>query len=310
MSDILVFSEKQELLCEMLGKACEIALAGQRIIAAGWGLAADYARYGADKAYIIDELAEDATVESVVPALNGLIKRETISVVLVGATKRGKEISARLGALQDALGITDCKDIAIDQDAVEVQRMIYGGMAVRRERITRYPIIVSVPPRTFKRVERDKPIDFEQLALDQERKTKLIERKPNQVGTVNVEEADTLIVVGRGFGKEEDLALARELAGLVGGVLACTRPIAEDYHWMPEEVYVGLTGKSSKAKLHFSIGTSGQIQYVAGITDAGAIVSIDSNEKAPIWSATDYGIKGDLYSILPALNAEIRKAKG
>ncbi len=310
MSNILVFSEKQELLYEMLSKACQLAGAGQTVIAAGWGSAEVYAKYGADKVYIIDELALNAQVESIVPALNGLIETNAVAIIMVGATKRGKEIAARLGALQDALCITDCKDIRVEGDTVTVQRMIYGGMALQTEKISRYPVIVSVPQKNFKKAECEKAIVSEGVILTGDSRVKVVERKANLQQTVNVEEAEILIVVGRGFEKKEDLALAQELADAVGGVVGCTRPIAEDYHWMEEGLYVGLTGKSSRAKLHFSIGTSGQIQYVAGINDAGTIVSIDSNEKAPIWNATDYGIIGDLYAILPALTNEIRKARG
>ena len=152
-------------------------------------------------------------------------------------------------------------------------------------------------------------IRSEAMSIPTDSKINLIERKTSCIQVVDVEAADRVVVVGRGFEKKEDLSMAQELADVIGGVLACTRPIAEDYRWMPEGVYVGLTGKSSKGKLNISLGASGQIHYVAGIVDANVTVAIDANEQAPIWNATDYGIVGDLYSILPELIAEIKKNK-
>jgi len=305
---VLVFSEKKELLWEMLGKASELAEGNGIAIAAGWGNVEEYAKHGADKVFIIDELDGDTTFESVVPALNSIIEKESVTVVMIGATKRGKEIAARLGAIQNAMGVTDCRDIRINDSAVITKRSIYGGMAILTEKITKLPVIVTVPPRTFKKNELEKAAIFDRLLISRDERIKVLERRPNEVEDVNVEDADILIVVGRGVEKQEDLALFQELAEVVGGTLACTRPIAEDNKWMSPERFIGHTGKMSKAKLVFSVATSGQVQYVAGIRDAEVAVAINNDDKALIWRETDYGIIGDLYETLPALTEAFRKA--
>ena len=116
---------------------------------------------------------------------------------------------------------------------------------------------------------------------------------------VDVTTAEKLVCVGRGIGKREDMKLAFDLAAAIGGEVACTRSIAEDYHWLPAENYVGLSGQKVKPMLYLGMGVSGQVQHVAGIRDSKIIVAIDINENAPIFSAADYGIVGDLYEIVP-----------
>ena len=99
--------------------------------------------------------------------------------------------------------------------------------------------------------------------------------------------------------------MAEEFAAAIGAELGCTRSIAEELHWLPNEVYIGISGQTIRPELYLAIGISGQIQHVAGIRDAGTVVAIDKNENAPIFKAADYGIVGDLYEILPLLTKAI-----
>jgi electron transfer flavoprotein alpha subunit len=116
--------------------------------------------------------------------------------------------------------------------------------------------------------------------------------------------------VGRGLDKKEDLKLAEDLAGVLGGAVGCTRSIAEDYGWMPEATYIGLSGRTIRPKLYISLGVSGQVQHVAGIRDSKIIVGIDTNENAPIFAAADYGIVGDLHEAAPLLTAALKERIG
>jgi electron transfer flavoprotein alpha subunit len=117
-----------------------------------------------------------------------------------------------------------------------------------------------------------------------------------------------VVCVGRGVAKQEDLALVKELAKVLGGEVACSRPIAEEMHWLPEEVYLGISGKKVKPDLYVGIGVSGQIQHVTGIRDSKVIFAINRDENAPIFEAADYGIVGDLYQVVPKLIQELTSA--
>ena len=126
---------------------------------------------------------------------------------------------------------------------------------------------------------------------------------PTQGSSVNLSSAKRIVAVGRGFKAEEDLGLAREFAAAIGAEVACSRPVAEGSGWMPKEVYVGVTGQHVAPAVYVAVGISGQLQHMVGAHDAGAIVVINNDAKAPVFSYADYGIVGDLYEVLPALTA-------
>jgi electron transfer flavoprotein alpha subunit len=108
--------------------------------------------------------------------------------------------------------------------------------------------------------------------------------------------------------KKEDIDLARQLAQALGGEVGCSRPIAEELQWLPEEVYIGISGKKVKPALYLGIGVSGQVQHITGIRDSKVIFAINKDENAPIFEAADYGIVGDLYSVVPMLIDELKAA--
>ena len=125
---------------------------------------------------------------------------------------------------------------------------------------------------------------------------------------MDITEAKIVVCVGRGVEKKEDVELARELARVLGGEVGCSRPVAEELHWLPEEVYLGISGKKIKPDLYVGVGVSGQIQHVTGIRDTKVIFAINKDENAPIFDAADYGIVGDLYQVVPKLIQELKSA--
>jgi electron transfer flavoprotein alpha subunit len=104
----------------------------------------------------------------------------------------------------------------------------------------------------------------------------------------------------------EDLAMIEELARHLGAEIGCTKTPASDWQWFSEERMVGLSGKKCKPSLYISIGISGQIQHTVGIVDSKIIVTVNKDEKAPIFNITDYGIVGDYATVVPALNEKLK----
>jgi electron transfer flavoprotein alpha subunit len=108
-------------------------------------------------------------------------------------------------------------------------------------------------------------------------------------------------------GAKEDLTLIEQFAQTVGGAMGCSRPIAEDLHWLPEDQYVGLSGQKVSPKLYIACGISGQIQHLTGIRSSRIIVAINNDPKAPIFEFSDYGVVGDLYQVIPAIANAIKQ---
>lgn len=130
-------------------------------------------------------------------------------------------------------------------------------------------------------------------------------RSPRAGESVDLAAAATILGVGRGFAKREDLDLGRELAAALGAELACTKSLA-DFEWLPEDRIVGLSGAKTKPDLYLSVGISGQVQHTVGISQAKIIAAVNSDKEAPIFQLADYGIVGDLYQVVPALMEKLK----
>jgi len=126
--------------------------------------------------------------------------------------------------------------------------------------------------------------------------------------TVDLGSAQILVSVGRGIKEEANIPLVQELAAALGAELAASRPIC-DAGWLPMERQVGSSGQTVAPKVYVAVGISGAIQHLVGMKGSQCIVAINKDENAPIFEVADYGIVGDLFEVVPALTAAVRKLK-
>jgi electron transfer flavoprotein alpha subunit len=315
MPEILVFCDRDEVAFELLSKGKELSQKlNMKLSAAVLGKDAerkvdDYFAYGADKIYLgKDALLSDFYTDVYADALYQISQDYDSEVLLVGSTKRGKTLVSRVAQKLGAGCVADAIGIEISDGNLLVSRYALGGNTVSVEAIKTPKKVISVMPRSCELGAKE-PRQGEVINLDlklREPRVKIIERKEKARESVDLEDAEILVCVGRGLAKKEDLELIQELAKAFKGEIGCTKPIATDYQWLSEDRILGLSGKRCKPVLCVSIGVSGTIQHVVGMRDSKIIVAINKDPKAEIFKITDYGIVGDLYKVIPALTEKVK----
>lgn len=312
MAEILVFSEKDEIAFELLSKGRELkeglglrlaaALLGQEVE----GRSSQYFSYGAEKVYLGDSaLLANFYVESYAQALQRVA--EEAQLLLLGSTKRGKELASRVAQKLGAGCITDAIDLRLEGNGLVADRYALGGNTVASQVIKTERKVIAVMPKTFEAL----PLEAGEgqtvrLELElPEPRVRVVERRAKEGEAVSIEEAEALVCIGRGLGAEEDLEMIWELAAALGAEVGCTKSPASDYGWLSEERVVGLSGKKASPRLYVGIGISGQIQHTVGILGSKIIVAINKDPQAPIFKISDYGIVGDLYEVVPRLTERL-----
>ncbi|MCX9083130.1 MAG: electron transfer flavoprotein subunit alpha/FixB family protein [Candidatus Methanoperedens sp.] len=304
---ILIFSDDNETALEILGKGREIADSMKiELGAISFGNEETIFASGADKIYSINIASSSDHIVEVISNLNDQYKPE---IILIGGTKLGKEVAPRIAQRSGVGCATDCIDCSIEKGHLIVKRFVLGGRFLETLRLLRKPLIATLLPGKFiKKVDKTRNGEIIKIPYNPvESKVHILEVKKKAPQELKIEEADIIISVGRGLKKKEDIKLIESLAQALGGAVGCSRSIAADLKWLPEERWVGLSGHKVKPKLYIAIGISGQVQHIAGIRDAKTIIAINNDPNAPIFKACDYGIVGDLYEIVPKLTEKLKK---
>jgi electron transfer flavoprotein alpha subunit len=262
---------------------------------------------GADQVIVLK--GESSWPESYADEIARIFEQDKASVLIVSGTLRGKDLAAKVAASLDVGLVTDAQSIKVSDCFIETTRLMYGGLAVCTEQV-QFPAIVTIPPRSYEEPQPDESRQGNVTVLnvsEWDTRVTVNEVCPIVCQGVDISTARRIVCVGRGIEKQEDLTIPEGLAKVLGAEVACTRGIAEDYHWLPEERYIGISGQKVKPELYIAMGVSGQVQHLAGIRESKVIVAIDTNEKAPIFEAADYGIVGNLYEVVPLLIEKLQK---
>jgi electron transfer flavoprotein alpha subunit len=313
MSGILVYSEKRQVVRELLGKARQVAdEMGTAVAALHLGEStpdnlAELGAWGADTVYTVaSTLLAGMNPETYTDALAGVIAEVKPDLVLVGATKPGLEISARTAARLGAGIASFCVDFDLDADNfVTAQCMIYSGMGKNTYKIKTQPAMATVSPAVFTAVEKGGVAEVTAVSptINPPAMT-ILEYKEKAAAGVRWEDAPMIVDVGQGMNEKENLVVAEELAALFDGQVACTRPISSERDWFPE--WLGLSGKKVHADLCVTLGVSGSIQHVVGIRDSKTIIAVNNDENAGIFSQADYGVVADLHQFVPVFVAALK----
>jgi electron transfer flavoprotein alpha subunit len=317
---VLVYSDNKNLTIEMLHKATELAKeTDKKVTAVIIGKpdeteANELISYGADSVIIAETNLEHYKAEEFTEILENIINETKTEIILIGSNKNGKELASRIAGKIDAGCIIDVTNIYLKDKKLTAERVVYSGNAISVDQFQTSPAVLTVPSKVFDPLTKDdsRKGTIQKLSFTPEKSNSSIkEVSEMKSGGVNVEEAEIIVSCGRGFKNKEDIKLVNDLADVLKGrTVGCSRPIAADLKWLPEEHWIGLSGHKVKPKLYIAAGISGQIQHIAGMRDSGVVVAINKDSEALIFKSADYGIVGDLYSVLPKLTSAIKEKMG
>lgn len=323
---IWVFAEQQNgklngTVLELLAKSQELKEhTGEEISAVLLGkdvshLADTLFAYGADKVILVENDAlANYSARPYEAALTQVAEKYKPSIILYGATSLGRDLAPRLMVSLNTGLTADAIDLGFDKDEVFYQTTpAYGGSILAHIVILEArPQMTTVRPMMFEpiepRVGAKGELITETVTVEADPDYEVLETSPKQDTGDSIEGAQVVVAGGRGIKEESDLASLKELAELLGGKLAASRPLV-DNGWLPHEKQIGQSGAAIKPKYIFNIAISGSVQYQVGMQNSGCIISINHTKGAPIFDISHYGAVADYRSVVPALVEEIKRRK-
>jgi len=279
------------------------------------GLAQQAFSYGVDAIKLCDNATlADFRVEPYAALLSKLADEGKPDVILAATTPRGRDVFATSAVDLNTGVIADATVLEANDGLVRVTRPVYAGklsstVVCKDKR----PQMITLRARAFTAPEPDgsRSGEIEQVApvlAEDAISTKVVDYAIEE-NRVSLDSAKIIVSGGRGVGGPEGFEPVRELAEAFGGALGASRA-AVDAGWIPYAHQVGQTGKVVSPDLYVACGISGAIQHLVGMRTAKVIVAINKDAEASIFRNVHYGVVGDLFKIVPAVTAEVKKRRG
>jgi electron transfer flavoprotein alpha subunit len=243
-------------------------------------------------------------------ALVSTVMQRSPAAVIGPGTDRGNEVLAHVAARLGLPMAANCVSASMG-DPATLTRVRWGGSVLEEARLHGSPVLLTVAPHAVEAA----PIadaEVETVAAGSEAED-LVVRVAERVSTatpgVSLEDAGVVVSGGRGVGSAEGFTVLEELASLLGGAVGCSRAVTSA-GWRPHTDQVGQTGTKVSPELYIACGISGATQHMAGCRGAKKLLAINPDGEASIFANADYAVIGDLHEVVPAISAEIRKARG
>ncbi|WP_129595902.1 electron transfer flavoprotein subunit alpha/FixB family protein [Anaerophilus nitritogenes] len=267
--------------------------------------AVELLHYGVDEVFVYDEEElKHFRIEPYTAVFEDFIKNYQPTIALVGGTTIGRSLAPRTAA-RFKTGLTaDCTilDVEENTDLDQIRPAFGGNIMAHIHTPNHRPQFATVRYKIFSAPDKSDKTNGKITIchIDQEKLISGIHvlevKKKEKVKSI--EDADVVIVAGRAIKKQQDIQMIYQLADLLGGEVAGTRPLIEA-GWIDARRQIGLSGRTVKPKLIITCGVSGAIQFVAGMNNSDCIIAINTDEKASIFNVAHYAVVGDLYEIIP-----------
>jgi electron transfer flavoprotein alpha subunit len=234
-----------------------------------------------------------------------------VDVVMACGTDRGNEVVAHVAAILDAPFVANCLEVSPSDGAWGITRVRWGGSLLEQCQLTAALKVFTVAHHAFEASEAPAASSTASFtpSLDASLARTVVTERVERAAGVTLATSPVVVGGGRGVGSPEGFKPLEELAGLLGGVVGCSRAVTNN-GWRNHTDQVGQTGTRIAPDLYFACGISGAIQHWVGAMASKKILAINIDPEANMVSKADYAVIGDLHQVLPAISAEIRRRRG
>jgi len=297
-------------LADDLGQELYAVLTGSEVSS----LAKEAIAFGADKVYVVDDpLLKDYQTDPYLSAMDKVVKQVMPQILILGQTSIGRDLAPRLAFKLETAVSLDCVELAIDSNSKRLlqTKPVYGGNAQATFICESDPQIATVRAKTMSPLERDDSRQGEVITIDagidpSAIRTRVLEKVPEVVEGIKLEDAEVIVSGGRGIGSAEGFKQLEELAKILKGAVGATRPPC-DNGWVPDGLQIGLTGKIVAPSLYIAVALSGSSQHMSGSSGSKTIIAINKDPEANIFRVAHYGIVEDWKKVLPAFTAKVKE---
>lgn len=303
-------SEGERIAQQLGGGAPVVALAGKNVQA----LASNVGQLGVERVLVADHQGSTPpSPEWLLTAAEQAARQVQPDVILLTHAGVGRDLGPSLAYRLGSGIVTDCTALRVEGGELVITKPVYGGSAMAEFSITSTPKVATLRPRAFEADETPAPrqaqVEALRLAEDPPRVEVLEEIREQASSGPRLKDAKVIVSGGRGLGGPENWKFVEELAQVLGAAVGATRAVT-DAGWVPPSLQVGLTGSTVAPDLYITVGISGAVQHIAGISGARNVVAINRDGDANIFKYARYGVVGDWKQVLPAFTQRLKELRG
>jgi electron transfer flavoprotein alpha subunit len=302
--------EGRRLAQQLGGGPVTVLLAGKDV----QGLASSLGPLGADKVLVADSGAgAPPSPRWLLAAAEAASQQAQPEVILLTHGGSARDLGPSLAYRLDTGIVTDSTALRVEGNDLIVTKPVYGGSAIAEFVISTSPRVVTLRPRAFESAEPPAAAKGEVEALsvaDSDSAIQVLEEVREQATSgPRLKDAKVIVSGGRGLGGPENWKFVDELAQVLGAAVGATRAVT-DAGWVSPSLQVGLTGATVAPDLYITIGISGAVQHIAGISGARNVVAINRDGDANIFKYARFGVVGDWKQIVPAFTERLKELRG
>ncbi|MES2274772.1 MAG: electron transfer flavoprotein subunit alpha/FixB family protein [Bacteroidota bacterium] len=269
-------------------------------------------KYGADKILNVSNAKLKSFVnQAYASVVAEAAKSEGADIVVLSNSFSGRGLAPRIGVKLDA-GVADGAVSLPDLSGgkFSIKKTAFSGKAFATVELTSAKKVIALTPNSYKVVDKGTAAKVEDFSVDVKESDfkAMLKEIVQSTDKVSLPDAEIVVSGGRGLKGPENWGMIEELANLLGGATACSKPVS-DAGWRPHSEHVGQTGIAVSPNLYIAIGISGAIQHLAGISRSKVIVVINKDPEAPFFKVADYGIVGDAFDVVPKLIEAVKAYK-